>query len=224
MKKSFLLILLSGMLFISACEKKDRTTIVSGKVINAGSKQPIDSVKVSLLDGVSTAGEIIPGNTTSGKKNIAYTDKEGKFRVEITGDYEPFLSLSKQDYEAPQGGLVIGVEWGNDNAYKVYEMKANAWFNPVVAPRSEFSSGIICPAVYNQYYGCECEYLLKSLPETPMKVFDRKDLLGNFGWSQYGGDTYQLYKIEVNRNGVKQIIIDSVYIKSLETYTDTIYF
>ena len=85
MKKSFLLIILFGMLFISACEKKVRTTttIVSGTVINAGSKQPIDSVKVTLLDGVSTAGEINSGNTTSGNKNVAYTDKEGKFRVEI---------------------------------------------------------------------------------------------------------------------------------------------
>ncbi len=92
MKKSFLLILLSGMIFISACEKKVRTTttIVSGTVINAFTNHPIDSVKVSLLDGVSTAGEIIPGNTSSGLTNFAYTDKEGKFKVQITGEYEPF--------------------------------------------------------------------------------------------------------------------------------------
>jgi hypothetical protein len=224
MKTVCFLIFLSGLLFFFACEKKERTTIVSGKVINAGSKQPIDSVKVSLLDGVSTAGQIIPGNTTSGKKNITYTDKEGKFRVEITGEYVPFLSLSKKDYEAPQGGLVIGVKWGEENADKLYEMKANAWFNPVVAPKSEFSSGIICPGTYNPLYGYECGYFVKYLPKSPIKVFDRENLLGHFGWYQYGGDMYQLYKIEVIRNDVKQVLIDSVYIKSLETYNDTIYF
>ena len=83
-----------SLLIVISCEKKVRTTttIVSGTVINAFTNHPIDSVKVSLLDGVSTAGEIIPGNTSSGLTNFAYTDKEGKFKVQITGEVtnQPF--------------------------------------------------------------------------------------------------------------------------------------
>lgn len=69
MKKTFLFLGLI-FLFISCDKDKSRTTAVEGIVIDKGNKQPIDSVKVTLRDGVGTGGDpIFPGNTSSGKKN-----------------------------------------------------------------------------------------------------------------------------------------------------------
>ena len=38
------------------------------------------------------------------------------------------------------------------------------------------------------------------------------------------GDTYRVYQIAYTRNGQWETKIDSVYIKSFETFTDTIYY
>jgi len=211
--------ILALLVIAASCEKKERTTVVSGTVINAGSKQPIDSVKVSLLDGVSTAGEIIPGNTTSGKKNVAYSDKEGKFKVQITGEYEPFLSLSKQDYEAPQGGLVIGVRWGEDNSDKIFEMKTYAYFNPVLVSVAYVTSVKFCPAYFSKNtlnFECESGWE-ETLGNGSSQPFN------NVPFLTYG-DMFQKYKIDFRRNNILYNKVDSVYIKGFETYNDTIYF
>ncbi len=208
--------ILALLVIAASCEKKERTTVVSGTVINAFSNQPIDSVKVSLLDGVSTAGEIIPGNTSSGLSNVAYTNKEGKFKVQITGEYEPFLAFSKQDYKAPNGGLIQNVDWGSNTNDYVCKMIAKAWFNPVLAPKESFLSGSICPAKIPDIYCFD-------LPHSPSQAPERFEWDGHYGWGA-NGDTYRWYILKFNRNGDYIEVIDSVYIKSLETYTDTIYF
>lgn len=216
MKPPFL-VLLALLFFGTSCDEKMHTTIVSGKVINAGSKQPIDSVLVTLLDGVSTAGEFIPGNTTSGLKNVAYTDKEGNFRVEITGEYNAYLALSKARYEAPNGGLITSVSEGlHENM--VYEMKAYSYFNPLIVPINPVSYSKFCPAYFSAYlsdYNCESgwEASLGNSPEHPYSI----------GFLTFG-DMFQIYKIEFSRNNVDYTIIDSVFIKSFETFSDTIYY
>ncbi len=219
MKKSFLLILLSGMIFISSCEKKVRTTttIVSGTVINAGSKQPIDSVKVTLLDGVSTAGEIISGNTTSGNKNVAYTDKEGKFRVEITGEYEAYIAFSKEKYEAPNGGLIKYFSKGiHDN--EIFEMKAEAFFWPTISTTKLTSYTSFCPLYYDD------NNCWSGWSESWSGTQTRKIYNVDLGGFRCIGDKYMRFKIEFLLNNEWNTKIDSVYIKSFETYRDTIYY
>lgn len=217
----YLLILIS---LLESCEKKDiRTTVVRGKIINAGSLQPIDSVKVTLIDGVNSADEIIPGETSSGKESTVYTNSKGEFELQISGEYKPFIAFYKKKYIAPDGGLVLAVDWGAINDNLVFKMTAVSSFNPILLPKSPFTSGNICPAK-STAYGCECEYLTRSLSASPCRVFgDYIRLDGDTGWASYG-DMYQKYKIELLRNGVKEIVIDSVFIKSLENYCDTICF
>ncbi|ASB48836.1 hypothetical protein CDL62_06670 [Alkalitalea saponilacus] len=63
----------------TGCKESTYTTVVEGVVINTGSRQGIDSVLVTLQDGVSgTAGGFnLEMNTSSGKKNQVYTDANG---------------------------------------------------------------------------------------------------------------------------------------------------
>ncbi|SKB30332.1 hypothetical protein [Alkalitalea saponilacus] len=70
-----LILLLMG----TGCKESTYTTVVEGVVINTGSRQGIDSVLVTLQDGVSgTAGGFnLEMNTSSGKKNQVYTDANG---------------------------------------------------------------------------------------------------------------------------------------------------
>jgi hypothetical protein len=90
-------ILLITLISFSCGKKKSQTTIVSGKVINFGSRAPVEGVLVILQDGVDASnGSVIDGKTSSDKKNTAYTNSNGEFRVELKGEYQPFLGLKKK--------------------------------------------------------------------------------------------------------------------------------
>jgi hypothetical protein len=216
------------MITILSCEKKVQTTVVSGIVLDAGSKQPIDSVLVTLLDGVSTAGEIIPGQTTSGKKNVAYSNKEGKFRVEITGEYSPFITLSKPRYGAPHGGLINSVKWGVANSM-VYEMVAPSHFcgkfHNVGEPVQELKIAIIGPYDLkdtSQAMSGENVEGWQLVFRTNKSTYDicKENLIFYTGV----GNSFQRYQLRVKRNNSWEKRLDSVYIKGFETYTDTINF
>ncbi len=224
--KPQLIALIAVLFLFSSCEKKMHTTIVSGKVINEGSKQPIDSVLVTLLDGVSTAGEIIPGNTSSGKKNIAYTDKEGNFRVEITGEYDSFLALSKARYEAPHGGLVTSVSAGvHENM--VYAMKSVSEFCGVyksTLPGLEelrvifLDQGFIGDTCWTLSGDNNIGWQFRFYEDRPFSICERNILTNIYG------DRYLKFRLRILRDSTWETKIDSVYLKGFETYHDTIYY
>ena len=102
MKTMHLILITPFFLFLfNSCFKQPYYhTIVEGKVINWGSKQPIDSVLVVLSDGISSGGGWVNlgnnGGTSSNKKNSVYTNKLGEFKVELTGEHQAILSLGKK--------------------------------------------------------------------------------------------------------------------------------
>ena len=234
----FLPAVLAG-LSLFACEDQESTTTVSGRVINFGSRQPIEGAIVQLKDGVGSDFFGVPGNTSSDKRNETVTDANGEFTVSLTGEHGPALGVSKEGYDFNpdwNSGVAVGVKLygrgGGEYQNEVFEMKAQAGFNPIfksTVPVEPTDSLII----FSDY----------TKPDVPAN--ELKDWL-NTGWNHLyigqqtsrfvpgapaeeltkltTGDTYTPYQIAYTRDGQWYTKIDSVYIKSFEVYTDTIYY
>jgi len=206
------------------CKKEKQFTYIEGIVINTGSKQPIDSVLVSLHDGLGSS-VLLGGGQTVGSENTVttYTDKNGHFKISILAD-APFLWLSKNGYRfvqvAPSGTLSTDPKSylsGSNNSNQVLTLWANAYFQGIFKGRSSLPTDSI-------YFD-----------EASQKVsldWLRSRNHWNFGNGPFGppypfleiGDKYFSYWIEYQIHGVWHQKIDSVYIKSFTTYRDTIYF
>ena len=227
-------------LSLLACGDEEFTTTVSGQVINFGSREPIEGVSVYLKDGVGTSGFGIDSKTSSDKRNETVTDANGEFTVSLTGEYEAFLALGKEGYqeyvnEAAQQGIK-SYGFGGNYENQVFELKAEAGFNPLFESTVPVQPTDSLVAIYQD--------TRPDLPADQLKNFT------NSGWDYLYvgqqtsrfvstvtpeelevrrvapavGDTYTPYQIAYTRNGRWETKIDSVYIKSLETYTETIYY
>lgn len=227
----FLQFLLSGLLLGTSCEKnKEYHTLIKGQVINAGSKASIDSVLVVIRDGIPSGGGWFDlGNTSSDKKNYTYTDKKGFFEIELIGEHFAYLGLSKNGYlyEFNEGGSIIGYKPFSNGVFEneILEMKANAWFKPILKSKeiSNNTDTIFFEILSNH----RSEYdIVHGNPYSSTGFGSEFHGIGPFITYSYGsiGDTYQPFKIELKRKGIKTVMIDSVYIKSFEIYTDTIYY
>jgi len=215
----------------TSCKKDKYHTIVKGKVINAGSKQPIDSVLVVMRDGIASGGgwfALGSSNTSSDKKSYTYTDKNGCFEIELKGEHFAYIGFSKKQYtyKYHQEGTYIGYKPIPDGEFEneVFEMEADAWFNPVIKSR-EFA------------YSTDSiffEILCRTRSASEIANGDKYGEIG-FDHHYYGsepfsysyqtvGDMYQPYRITLRRHNTKKVIIDSVYIKSFQVYRDTIYY
>lgn len=128
------------LLLLFSCKKEDETlvTTIEGIVVNTGSKEPVDSVKVIAVDGVSNYDPFFGSsdNPGTGKYVILYTNKQGKFSVSIKGNY-PCIFLVKDGYR------FVVFTYGSSENYKTYvagktykneflSMVATAYFNPVI--------------------------------------------------------------------------------------------
>lgn len=217
-----LFILFLSVLF--ACKKEDETPVTSieGTVINIGSKMPVDSVEVIAVDGVSTYDTFFgtSNNSGSGRYVITYTDTNGKFNVNIKGNY-PCIFLVKDGYR------FVVFTYGSSENYKSYsagkdykneilELWADAFFNPVLQGLSCISSdSILFDVIYQNtkvgfnrlYYG-----------NGPNKYYEDSK-----GYKTIG-DKYTGFWIKYQTKGVWHERLDSVFIKSFTTYTDTIYY
>src|SRR5690554_6441571 len=104
MKKQVLLLFITLCVVISiSCKKKEGDYIVEGKIINAGSKEPIDSVSVVLRGG----DPYNPGPFMSGsKRNLpnnnytsTYTDENGYFNLIIEDERQAYITWYKEGYK-----------------------------------------------------------------------------------------------------------------------------
>lgn len=216
-------ILLSSFIILSfcSCRKKNKYhTVVKGKVINHGSKAPIEGVEVILQDGVNDPGLMEPGGTSSDKKSVSYTDANGAFSVELKGEHLAYIGMRKEGYvfEYSNGGSVVGIKAYPEGIHEnqVLEMKAEAFFDGYFQSLTPLSvDTLIADPLSNEtlnttgfkktFYGVGPH----KWRNTPYLVI---------------GDMFLKIKLDYTRNGQWESRIDSVYIKSLETYTDTIYY
>jgi len=219
MRTCTLLIPVIILVLYAGC-KKNLVTTIEGQVVNFGSKQPIDSVKVIFNDGWINGGA-----SSSGNRDFAYTDANGHFKI-TTEVGTPFLYLSKRGYEfvVPSSGSSDDTKYFAPGRYYNVELdlRAVAYFQGVFKGKSSLRNDSV-------YFDRASE---RWVTQEISLGWLRKRNHWNFGNGPFSpisewpviGDAYFSYWLEYQVQGVWHERIDSVYIKSFTTYRDTIYF
>lgn len=231
-------LLLVGLYSCSLDLDEEHTTRVSGKVVNRFTQEPIEGATVSLIDGIGVTSPFDVSSNSSGKSTDGFTDASGEFTLELTGEYAAFLAVGKKDYTFDpdwNDGASEGVKpygYGGNYENQVLEMQGAAGFNPLfisTVPVGPTDSLIVLfqdirpdlPA--NQikqrlnsgwntlYVG---QQTIRFVTTSPLEALVAPTI----------GDTYTPYQIAYTRNGQWETKIARVYIKSLEIYTDIIYY
>ena len=219
--KIFLLAIL-----LTACSKEE-TTIVSGQVINTGSKEPIEGATVTLQDGISSAGGLIETNTSSGKSANVLTDANGRFSLQITGEHAPVLSSGKDNNHSqvkyngekiPGGkGHAIFVRRGENHESVTIELEADAFFY----------GNFFNVELGNEYDSLKVYFLTDSYDRSGFD-YDFSNFQSQEKKAEYerrcGGHQYLKMELTYLRNGAEETKIDSVFIESGETFTGTVYY
>ena len=225
MKYAFQLFNILIICLFASCSKEE-TTIVSGQVINTGSKEPIEGATVTLQDGISSAGGLIEGNTSSGKSASTQTDANGRFSLQITGEHAPALSAGKGDnhrqvkYNGEYidgGGAAIGVNKGTKNEDVTIELEADAYFY----------GNFFNVELGNEYDSLKVYFLRDSYSRSGFDYdfsnYDTQEKKAKYDYL-CGGHQYLKMELTYLRNGAEEIKIDSVFIESGETFTGTVYY
>ena len=227
MKYFYLLTIIVISLVTVSC-KKEKKTIIEGKVVESGNKQPIEGVQIHVQDGISSGGGwfSLGHSKTSGTGQDFYTftDKNGYFSITVTGE-SPSLELDKANYfwqytTSGAGQRFKFYNTGGTYKNEYFEMDADAFFNPILKGHNCIVSDSVLvlggPYIpkgkggggYYTYEGNGPNKFAEGL----------KGLLAV-------GNKYYPYGILWQEHGVWQAgRIDSVFIKSFTTYTDTIYY
>jgi hypothetical protein len=217
------LVFLFAVFFLASCGKKKYHTVVTGKVINYGSKEPVAGVRVVLADGIATGGVNV-GSTSSDAKSETFTDINGEFNIELTGNHITYLYLFKEGYSFSysDGGASIGMRpysAGSVNKNQVLELKAEAFFDGKfkILNGSKEDSLKIKVLEFDHNLGYYIENGFKRERDGVDHVYFHVPLI-------LAGHTYFIYEADLKKNGHWNSKIDSVFIKSFETFKDTIYF
>ena len=97
MKKNFIQAMIITSILLLSCTKNN-TYSVEGVVLNTNTLEPLDSVEVTLKDGVGV-GTIISSDGANVISRV-YTNSEGKFKISIKSkSNHAFLFLGKKGYE-----------------------------------------------------------------------------------------------------------------------------
>ena len=237
MKTTIIYILILTLIVSCTSEPEEKTTIVSGIVINKGSIKPIEGIEVFLIDGIGSSGfTLINSQTTSGKETKVITNSKGEFVIEITGIYTPFLSVAPPlgyDWWLYEGVGVRGFKPGSTNEGIVLEMIAYAQFCGIFKAKYPADSLKIDILDYNDINKSHIFPLSYKNVCSDGKACIKADkpfyMCGELGDDIFYhegeiGDKYLRFKLYIKRNNIWQSKIDSVYLKGFETYRDTIYY
>ena len=243
MKTNRLILIVAILLTLSSCMDDEFTTTVSGKVVNFGSREPVEGAYVYLKDGVGSSGPIIyDGNTSSDKRSEVLTDANGEFTVSLTGEHAAYLGVvgpeGYQEFIIAEGGAAVGVKsygFGGNYENQVLELKAEAGFNPLfvntILGQPTDSLIILYQDIRRDLPANQIKRRLNSGWNTLYVGQQASRFISadnpeelNKPVAPTTGDTYTPYQIAYTRNGQWVTKIDSVYIKSFETFTDTIYY
>ncbi len=212
-------------IFLLSCTKNNIYS-VEGVVLNTNTLEPLDSVEVTLKDGVGV-GAIIPSDGANVISRV-YTNSEGKFKISIKSkSNHAFLFLGKKGYEYINPNSTSDtrhyyVQDGHQNI--ILLMNGIAYFNSpfykTSAPQKDQDSLKITLLSY--------EDLSDDLRSLGASVYKGKGVFSFFISGREviaKGDRYLRYKLEFTTDGVWQTKIDSVFLPtSLEVFRDTIYY
>ena len=220
MKVKYCFIIFAILLGLQAC--KDKTIgnfIVKGKVINITSKEPIDSVMVVLYGGNPLSNPMMQGfnsNPPKGNNDTTYTDKNGEFRVEVKRESAAFIGWVKKGYR--NGNINGGNKFWGPGIYDItIEYVAECTFHPFFKKRA-LNNQDDTLRVYITSYSYPKSYVLQEIyyGKSPFKL--------NHDLGYCAGDGYFHYKLEYKENNSWSEKIDSVYVKSFQAFSDTIYY
>lgn len=217
-----------GLIFllILSCKKTNKITLIEGIIVESGNKQPLDSVTVHIQDGIGS-GEFGP-TTGNGQNFYTITNKDGHFSIKVEGE-APALEITKSNYswEYSTGGSSQRFKFytaGQTYKNEYFEMNAEAKFQPIlksidistILDTVKFLDGIFYPlnADFEQYGSSTSG---KFYGKGPFKLYEYLAMPAI-------GDKYRYFKIGLWRNGIARVRIDSVFVKSFTTFTDTIYY
>lgn len=210
------------LIIFSSCRKRERTTKVNGTVIDYGSKEPIEDVKLIFMDGISTNGPISSSNFSSGKEIVGFSDQNGKFDLELTGEFSPYLFFGRDDYWPYEDGngitsSAIYYSKGSVNEGVEIILKSKAWFASVFKNKNS--------SLDSMYFQPLSEKLENAGSAGKKYFFGSGPFDVNFGINRIAnGNSFFRYLVGYIRNNKWHEKIDSVYIKKGEIYRDTIYY
>ncbi len=203
------------MLLLASCGKIKQTTTMSGRVIDFGTGEPIENVRIYVRDGFTGSGPILDNDDIGDNEALTYTDKNGEFDVSIKAENNPVLypSKSSEYWNYNDGELVQSGEIytrGEDNENIEIILKGKAYLNFRAESLGEQADSIKWLA-YLEYPS------LFFRQQSHGKSFNREM---TFAY----GNSYYTYDFSYKRNGAWTSILDSIYIPLGETRGDTIYY
>jgi len=222
-----------SILIFQSCEKnKDRGDfIVEGKVINIGSDEPIDSVLVILYGGNPLSNPLMPGfndNPPSRNNDTAYSDSNGEFYLKVKDESAAFLGWRKDGYK--NGNIV----WYLDNFETKSNEEGNKFFNPGTKNiMIEYEAKCTFNPVFKKNgANSENDTLIVSITDYkhPNSFSNQRTYVGQSPFifdrdrGYCVGSEFFYYKLVFTDLGIWKIKIDSIYVESFETYSDTIYY
>src|SRR5690554_3030913 len=214
-------ILLMIIVTILSCKKKEGDYIVEGKIINAGSKEPIDSVSITLRGGYPyNSGPFLQGmNDDPANDNFSstYTDENGYFKLIIEDERQAYITWYKEGYNH---GIVTknGKELYNNNDvvsispygkhYVTIEYEAECSFFPVFKKIGNNSDNDTMKVfVRTRELGD-----LANAEKYPNEIYYGKSpfIFDKYSAQYYVGDSFVYYKLLFTDNGEWHTKIDSV--------------
>lgn len=204
---------------------------MEGKVINIGSGEPIDSVLVILYGGNPLSNPLMPGfndNPPSGNNDTAYTNDVGEFSLIVKNESAAFLGWLKEGYENGE------IFWYLDDFKTKSSGSGNKFFSPgtkkiIIEYEAECS---FLPVFQKSGINTSKDSLIVSIASfrCPDGFVSYRSYFGKSPFkldSDLGyctGDAFFHFKLDFTDNGIWKSIIDSIFVDSFKTYSDTIYY
>ncbi|WP_235295968.1 carboxypeptidase-like regulatory domain-containing protein [Portibacter marinus] len=188
---------------------------MSGRVIDFGTREPIENVRIYVQDGFTGSGPILNHDDIGENEALTYTDENGEFFVEIKAENNPVLfpSKSREYWNYNEGGLVQSGEIftrGEDHKDIEIILRGKAYLNFRAESDNEQADSIKFLG-YLEYPSLSSRYQSKG---------KNYDIIEGFAYA----NSYYTYDFRYKRDGVWTSILDSIYIPLGETRGDTIYY
>jgi len=219
MKKNMILIF--AMITIFGSCKKEFEVHITGSVLDIATNEPIDSVEVKVIDGSWHGSGIVGGFEPTGKEQTVYTNENGEFVIDLIGEETCYVYLKKTDRtgliiydDAQEKAYAASYDSKVDKNLTLY-MQANRYFDVDFKknePCSSTDSLIVTPIPYKKGY---------------INKYEKRIFTGcgfNYFMQEVISGMYFHYKMDYTKNGVWKSKIDSVFIESFKSYSDTIYY